>query len=103
MTLTLQISPSTARAQSASFSATTLATLSRSVYCILGMPIDAIDLTTVVRKIRAAAADRSTLLLSTPNLNFLVNSRSDSEFRESLLDSDLCVPDGMPIIWIARL
>jgi N-acetylglucosaminyldiphosphoundecaprenol N-acetyl-beta-D-mannosaminyltransferase len=77
--------------------------LSREVYCILGVPIDAIDLSTVVRKLEIAAADHATLLVSTPNLNFLVNSISDAEFRQSLLDSDLCPPDGTPIIWIARL
>src|SRR5581483_9797586 len=77
--------------------------LTRSVYCVLGLPIDAIDLATVAYQVEAATAKRETLLVSTPNLNFLVNSLSDSEFRESLLDSDLCPPDGMPIIWIARL
>jgi N-acetylglucosaminyldiphosphoundecaprenol N-acetyl-beta-D-mannosaminyltransferase len=41
--------------------------------------------------------------LSTPNLNFLVTSRTDPEFRESLLVSDLCPADGMPIVWLARL
>jgi len=77
--------------------------LSRSVYCILGMPIDAIDMATIVRRIEAAAATRATFLISTPNLNFLVSSLTDPEFRESVLDSDLCSPDGTPIVWIARL
>src|SRR5258705_11874692 len=41
--------------------------------------------------------------LSTPNVNFLMMSRSDEEFRESLLMSDFCPVDGMPLVWIARL
>jgi N-acetylglucosaminyldiphosphoundecaprenol N-acetyl-beta-D-mannosaminyltransferase len=77
--------------------------LTRSVYCVLGMPIDAISMATVVQKTEAAAANRSVFLISTPNLNFLVNSLSDQEFRETLLDSDLSPPDGTPIVWIARL
>jgi N-acetylglucosaminyldiphosphoundecaprenol N-acetyl-beta-D-mannosaminyltransferase len=77
--------------------------LMRSVYCVLGMPIDAINLATLVQKAEAAAANRAVFLISTPNLNFLVNSLSDPEFRESLLDSDLCPPDGTPIVWIAQL
>jgi N-acetylglucosaminyldiphosphoundecaprenol N-acetyl-beta-D-mannosaminyltransferase len=77
--------------------------LTRSVYCVLGMPIDAINLAAVIKRIEAAAANRSVFLISTPNLNFLVSSLSDPEFRESLLDSDLCSPDGAPIVWIARL
>src|SRR5579863_2565877 len=77
--------------------------LMRSVYCILGMPIDAVNMATVVRSVDQASNNRTPLLLSTPNLNFLVGSLSDPEFRESLLDSDLCPPDGAPIVWIARL
>jgi N-acetylglucosaminyldiphosphoundecaprenol N-acetyl-beta-D-mannosaminyltransferase len=77
--------------------------LARTVYCVLGIPIDAVDMATVLQRIRAAATSRAVLLISTPNLNFLVNSLSDQEFRESLLDSDLCPPDGAPIVWIARL
>ncbi len=77
--------------------------LTRSVYCILGMPIDAINLTTVIQRMEAAAASRTVFLISTPNLNFLVSSLSDPEFRESVLDSNLCTADGAPIVWIARL
>ena len=76
---------------------------SRSVHCLLGIPIDAVDLTTALRAIRTAAAASSSYLVSTPNLNFLVKSISDPEFSESLLLSDLCPPDGMAIVWIARL
>ena len=77
--------------------------LDRPVYCVLGIPIDAVTLKTVEKKIQAAAAARDTFLISTPNLNFLVSSLSDPEFRESLLNSDICPPDGAPIIWIAKL
>ena len=77
--------------------------LTRTVYCVLGMPIDAINIATVVHRVEAAAANRAVFLISTPNLNFLVSSLSDPEFRESLLDSDLCPPDGAPIVWIAGL
>ena len=77
--------------------------LSREVYCILGIPIDAIEMSAVLRIIGMAAANRAPFVISTPNLNFLVNSQSDAEFRESVLLSDLCPADGMPIVWIARL
>ena len=77
--------------------------LSRKAYCILGMPIDAIEMPAVVREIRSAAEHGVRFLLSTPNLNFLVNCQQDPEFRESVLLSDLCPADGMPIVWIARL
>lgn len=77
--------------------------LARDVYCVLGVPIDLIDMPAVVQRLEAAAAGNTPYFVSTPNLNFLVIGRSDKEFRESLLQSDLCVPDGMPIVWISRL
>jgi len=76
---------------------------SRKVYCVLGIPIDAIDMTAALHAVEAAARGREPFLLSTANLNWVVTSRSDPEFRESLLDSEMCTADGMPIVWIARL
>jgi N-acetylglucosaminyldiphosphoundecaprenol N-acetyl-beta-D-mannosaminyltransferase len=77
--------------------------LSRDVYGVLGIPIDAVDLSEVVHRIGAAMRQEAPFLISTPNLNFLVTSQADTEFRESLLRSDLCPVDGVPIVWIARL
>jgi N-acetylglucosaminyldiphosphoundecaprenol N-acetyl-beta-D-mannosaminyltransferase len=104
--MSLRATPSQAsceRSEAAEPGTLSQSNLARSVYCILGIPIDAIGLTTVAHRIEAAATQRSPLLISTPNLNFLVSSLSDPEFRESVLESDLCPPDGAPIIWIARL
>jgi N-acetylglucosaminyldiphosphoundecaprenol N-acetyl-beta-D-mannosaminyltransferase len=77
--------------------------LSREVYCILGVPVDAVEMQAVLHRIESAAAARTSFLISAPNLNSLVISQSDRDFRESLLLSDICTADGMPIIWIARL
>jgi N-acetylglucosaminyldiphosphoundecaprenol N-acetyl-beta-D-mannosaminyltransferase len=76
---------------------------SRDVYCILGVPVDAIGMLTVLRRIREAATRKTRFLVSTPNLNFLVTSQSNRSFRDSLILSDLCTADGMPVVWIARL
>jgi len=77
--------------------------LSRDVYCMLGVPLDAIGMPGALSRIEAAARGKTRFLISTPNLNHFVLSRSDREFRESLVLSDLCTTDGMPIVWIARL
>ena len=77
--------------------------LSRDVYGVLGIPIDAVDLSAVIQRIQAAMRRDAPFLISTPNLNFLVSSQSDREFRESLLQSDLNPVDGVPIVWISRL
>jgi N-acetylglucosaminyldiphosphoundecaprenol N-acetyl-beta-D-mannosaminyltransferase len=75
----------------------------REAYCIFGTPIDLDDLDSVLRRIETAASASTPFLLSTPNLNFLVQARSDPNFRESLLQSDLCPPDGMAVVWLGRL
>jgi N-acetylglucosaminyldiphosphoundecaprenol N-acetyl-beta-D-mannosaminyltransferase len=77
--------------------------LARNVYCILGVPVDAVNLSEAIGRIDAAARRGEPFLISTPNLNFLVNSLADPRFQISLLQSDLCTADGMPILWIARL
>jgi N-acetylglucosaminyldiphosphoundecaprenol N-acetyl-beta-D-mannosaminyltransferase len=77
--------------------------LSREVYCILGIPVDAIEMADVLLRIDRAVSSKTPFLISTPNLNFLVNSQSDPDFTESLLSSDLSTADGMSIVWIARL
>jgi N-acetylglucosaminyldiphosphoundecaprenol N-acetyl-beta-D-mannosaminyltransferase len=77
--------------------------LTREVYGVLGFPIDVVDMATVLRRIRSADDNASHFLISTTNLNYLVISRHDTEFRKSLLFSDLCTADGMPIVWIPRL
>lgn len=77
--------------------------IARQVYGVLGIPIDVIEMSAVLGLIRKAAVSSGPLLISTVNVNFLVISQSDEEFRESLLRSDLCAADGMPIVWIAWL
>jgi N-acetylglucosaminyldiphosphoundecaprenol N-acetyl-beta-D-mannosaminyltransferase len=75
----------------------------RDVYCILGLPFDAVSLDEAVDKVRVAAESKKRLFLSTPNLNFLITSQTDAAFRNSVIHSDLSVADGMPIVWLAQL
>lgn len=76
---------------------------SRRVVNLFGLPFDALTLAQTVATIRQACAMRRRLFLSTANVNFVVHAQRDPAFRQSLLDSDLCVADGAPIVWISRL
>jgi len=75
----------------------------REVYGVLGIPIDVTDTETALHKIEDAVAVREPFLISTPNLNFLAISRSDPNFRDTLLESDLSTVDGISILLVARL
>jgi len=77
--------------------------LSRDIYGVLGVPVDAIGLNRLLQKLGFAVGSERPFLISTPNVNFLVESLSNPRFRQSLLMSDLCLVDGMPIVWVARM
>ena len=74
----------------------------RPVFCILGLPFDAVTERAAIATVREAALVGRRCFLSTPNLNFAVGCRTDDQFRESVLRSDLSVVDGMPLVWIAK-
>ncbi|EGF32322.1 putative N-acetylglucosaminyldiphosphoundecaprenol N-acetyl-beta-D-mannosaminyltransferase [Oxalobacteraceae bacterium IMCC9480] len=75
----------------------------RKVVCILGLPFDAVSMAQAQAEVSDAIRSQRRCFLSTPNLNFLMASQSDTDFRDSVIRSDLSVADGMPIIWMARL
>jgi len=82
---------------------TGLDAFSRDVYCIQGLPIDAVTMPEIIGLIRSAAQSRTRFFLSTPNLNFLVGTLNDEAYRDTVIASDLNIADGMPLVWIARL
>lgn len=76
--------------------------MNRHVVSVLGLPFDVVTLEEAERRVREAVDRRQRLFVSTPNLNFVIAARTDAAFRRSVLDSDLSLADGMPIVWVAR-
>jgi N-acetylglucosaminyldiphosphoundecaprenol N-acetyl-beta-D-mannosaminyltransferase len=75
----------------------------RDVYCVMGVPVDAITMQAAVERVRHAAFSGTRCFVSTPNLNFVMAAKGDPEFRNSVLHSDLSLADGMPLVWVARI
>jgi len=75
----------------------------RPVYCVLGLPFDALDMQQTVDLLLARAGSGERCFFSTPNLNFLITSQQDPAFRDSVLRSSLSLADGMPVVWLAKL
>ena len=75
----------------------------RDIWCLLGLPFDAVTMAQAAARVREAARRRARCFCSTANLNFLIAAQTDPAFRESVIDSDLSLADGMPIVWLARL
>lgn len=75
----------------------------RNIHSILGLPFDALEMKEAVMRVCYAIDMQNRCFISTPNVNFLIGTQTDYAFRQSVINSDLCLVDGMPLIWIARL
>jgi N-acetylglucosaminyldiphosphoundecaprenol N-acetyl-beta-D-mannosaminyltransferase len=77
--------------------------LERNSWSLLGLPFDAVTMQEAVNQVNDAIINQQRCFLSTPNLNFVIACQQDVEFYQSVVDSDLSIADGMPLIWIAKL
>ncbi len=75
----------------------------RDIYCLAGLPFDAVDMDETVDAVQQAKVDNEKCFMSTPNMNFIANAVGDPEFLKSVIHSDLVVADGTPIVWMAKL
>jgi len=74
-----------------------------SVHALMGLPFHALSQSQAIQQLWRAVRAGQPLFLTTPNLNFAVACRRDAAFRSSVLQSDLVVADGMPLVWASRL
>jgi N-acetylglucosaminyldiphosphoundecaprenol N-acetyl-beta-D-mannosaminyltransferase len=70
---------------------------------LLDLPFDVVRLQEAVWIVHSAAMARRPLMLATPNVNFMALASRDDAFRSAVLDCDLFLADGMPIVWISKL
>ncbi len=75
----------------------------RNAHCVLGAPLDIATMRDVVDSISNAASTRERLFVSTLNLNFVVQTQKDTAFRRSLIQSDLCLADGIAVKYLGKL
>lgn len=72
-------------------------------FCICGLPFQTITEESIIELIKESSTTGDKLVINTPNLNFLRIADKDINFHNALLRSDILLPDGMPIIWIAKI
>ncbi len=70
---------------------------------ILGVPFHHITLEGAVERIEAMVARRGVHYVVTPNVDFLVKAQRDAALRSVLVNADLVLCDGKPIVWASRL
>ena len=73
---------------------------------LFGVPIDDVTMADTLRVVgelvASGRAQGRTHQIATVNVDFLVNALADPQVRRVLQFADLCLADGMPVIWAAR-
>jgi len=69
---------------------------------VLGVPFDSLTIPEAIRRIDAMIASQRTHYVVTANVDFLVQAHRDVELRRILLDADLVLCDGTPLVWASR-
>lgn len=75
---------------------------SRPAYCVQGLICDVVTMEQALERVVASIKEGRRCNVVTPNANFLRMTRSDPDFRDAVLASDLSLMDGMPLVWFAR-
>lgn len=69
---------------------------------LLGVPFESLTLPDAVQRIENMIASGRPHYVVTPNVDFLVQARKDTELRRILIDADLAVCDGTPLRWASN-
>lgn len=69
---------------------------------LLGVPFDPLTLTDAVDRIETMVEAATPHYLVTANVDFLVQAQRDAELRRILVDADLVLCDGTPLVWASR-
>ena len=75
----------------------------RPVYCLFGVAFDQVGTSEVLARLGTAVRDRNRIVLSTTNVNHIVMVQRNAAYRDAVTRCELVVPDGMPLVWVARL
>jgi N-acetylglucosaminyldiphosphoundecaprenol N-acetyl-beta-D-mannosaminyltransferase len=78
-------------------------TTNESAVDILGVPVNVCTLDDVLDKVEAAIQTRENLHIGVVNAAKIVNMRRDEELRQSVLDSDLILADGIAVVWASKI
>ena len=75
----------------------------RQIVGILGTPIDVLDTQAVLSRLEQFIEEGKFHQIATANTDFLINALDDPELRYILRHADLVMPDGMPLLWAAKM
>ena len=77
--------------------------LQRDVHCLFGLPVDNLTMAQTKALLRERCKQEGNTVLATINVNWVAQSLREPTFREAIINSDLVVLDGKPLLWLAQL
>src|SRR5580704_8440882 len=80
-----------------------MATTLISTVALLGVPFHNVTMDETIAYVDEKIRDRGFHQIATANVDFLIHAIRDKEMQQILCSCDLVIPDGMPILWGARL
>jgi N-acetylglucosaminyldiphosphoundecaprenol N-acetyl-beta-D-mannosaminyltransferase len=69
---------------------------------ILGVRVDCVDMASAMKTIERFAGEGGPHLVATVNPEFVMRAQRDKEFGRVLDSAELCLPDGVGVVWAAR-
>src|SRR5436190_13598421 len=69
---------------------------------IVGVPFDHVTMSEAIGAIEDIIASRRPHYIATANVDFVVQSLEDSELRCILVEADMVLCDGTPLVWVSR-
>jgi len=70
---------------------------------VLGVAVDDIDMSSTLSRIRRWIHERTGVRICVAPVSTIVEASEDPEYRALVNGADLVVPDGMPVVWAARM
>ncbi|HEY2497482.1 MAG TPA: WecB/TagA/CpsF family glycosyltransferase [Candidatus Angelobacter sp.] len=70
---------------------------------VLGVPFHSVTINEAIDFIEEKIDEGGFHQIATANVDFLMHSMRDKKLQEILCSCDLVVPDGMPILWAAKM
>ena len=73
-------------------------------FLVLGLRVNAVQIPEVLQEIKRWIEEREvSRIVAVANTHVVMESQQDASFKKLINSADLCVPDGMPLIWCGRL
>jgi len=74
-----------------------------STVVILGIPFSNVSFADTIEWTRQRVLSKRPAYIATANMDFIMQAWLDPELHRILLEADLVVADGIPIVWLSRL